>query len=52
MFLNEKKEALKTFSENKNYKWLWLTPSYDINFRRIYNKIISGKNTYTYRKIE
>lgn len=51
MFLNEKKEALKTFSESKNYKWLWLTPSYDIKFRRIYNKIISGKNSYTYRKI-
>lgn len=50
-FLKEKKEILKIYAEDKGYKWLWLTPSYDIELRRIYRSIISGKNSYTYRKI-
>lgn len=50
-FLKEKKETLKTYAEYKGYKWLWLTPSYDIELRRIYRSIISGKNSYIYRKI-
>lgn len=51
-FLKEKKEILKIYAEDKGYKWLWLTPSYDIELRRIYRSIISGKNSYTYKKLE
>lgn len=52
MFLKEKKETLEKFCNERNYKWLWLTPSYDIELRRLYNKIISGKHDYTYTKIK
>ena len=52
MFLNEKKEALQKFAEERGYKWLWLTPSFSIDFRKIYRSIISGKNSYTYKKLE
>ena len=52
MFLTEKKEALEKFCNERNYKWLWLTPSYDIEFRRLYRRIVSGKHNYTYTKIE
>lgn len=51
-FLNEKKEALQKFAEERGYKWLWLTPSFSIDFRKIYRSIISGKNSYTYKKLE
>lgn len=52
MFLTEKKETLEKFCNERNYKWLWLTPSYDIELRRLYRRIISGKHNYTYTKIE
>ena len=52
MFLKEKKETLEKFCNERNYKWLWLTPSYDIELRRLYNKIINGKHDYTYTKIK
>ena len=52
MFLNEKKEALQKFAEERDYRWLWLTPSFSIDFRKIYRSIISGKNSYTYKKLE
>lgn len=52
MFLTEKKETLEKFCNERNYKWLWLTPSYDIELRRLYRRIINGKHNYTYTKIE
>lgn len=52
MFINEKKEALQKFAEERNYRWLWLTPSFSIDFRKIYRSIILGKHAYTYKKLE
>lgn len=52
LFWEEKKKVLADYADENGYKWMWLNPNYDIEFRKLYRKIQRDKKLYNLTKIK
>lgn len=51
LFWDEKKKVLADYASEQGYKWLWLNPNYNKDFRKLYRKIQLDKSLYNLTKI-
>ena len=50
LFWEEKKKALAEYASEHGYKWLWLNPNYNKDFKKLYRKIQFNKSLYNLTK--
>lgn len=51
LFWDEKKKVLADYASEQGYKWLWLNPNYNKDFKKLYRKIQLDKSLYNLTKI-
>lgn len=50
LFWDEKKKVLADYASENNYKWLWLNPQHDSEFKRLYRSVMLNKKLYNLTK--